>query len=805
MQHEVTVFEDILDTTTPWYYDVNEVFDRIREGRSKDLVEAIRKEKDKDQKKELKKKLPGICFSGKFSKRADSAILKHSGLICLDFDGFKTKTRMKEVREQMIEDSYVMSVFVSPSGVGLKVIVKIPEDVENHREYFNALEDWFGIDEFDTSCKNESRVCYESYDPKIYINPESEVWEDRKKEEVREVYKESPEDVPATIPIRDEDKIVEKLLVWWNKNYGFVPDNWNNNLYILAGAYCHYGIPEGNTINRLHRMANEEGSMPLQDIKTLTRSAYKDNQFGIKVLEDTNKVDNLASRVKQGATKKEIKNELVKDGVDLEIVDKIVDKIEDKANEKVQYFWRKSDRGVVSLRQHLFRDFLIDNGFYKFYPDGGKNFIFVRKVSNRVENITNQNIKDYILKYLEDRVQDYSIWDFFAENTKYFKDDFLSMLPSIEIDFVQDTASESYLFFRNVAVKITDKDVIPVEYESLNGWVWKEQMIDRDFDILKECTTDFEKFIGNVGGNDKKRIATIESTIGFLLHSYKDPKYCPAVIINDEIISDDPEGGTGKGIFMHAISHIRKMVSIDGKRFTFDRSFPYQTVQQDTQVLLFDDVKAQFDFESLFSVITEGITLEKKNKDAIKIPFESSPKIGITTNYGIRGKGNSFVRRKWEIEFSQFYTADFTPAEEFGRRLFDDWDDQDWLCFDNYMIGCLKSYLKTGFKKSEFKNVHVRRFISETNHDFYEWITTRDNQYAKEGSRHVGQEVYQAFIMEHPDYGPGRKLSITMPRFYKWVRSYAKFGFGTELIDGRDSNGKFFEFKLKDPQQKLKV
>ena len=52
------------------------------------------------------------------------------------------------------------------------------------------------------------------------------------------------------------------------------------------------------------------------------------------------------------------------------------------------------------------------------------------------------------------------------------------------------------------------------------------------------------------------------------------------------------------------------------------------------------------------AVVTEGLTLEKKNKDAIKIPFSKSPKVAITTNYAIKGKGSSFERRKWELRVS---------------------------------------------------------------------------------------------------------------------------------------------------------
>ena len=181
----------------------------------------------------------------------------------------------------------------------------------------------------------------------------------------------------------------------------------------------------------------------------------------------------------------------------------------------------------------------------------------------------------------------------------------------------------------------------------------------------------------------------MESTLGYLQHGYKNLSYCPAVILNDEVISDNPEGGTGKGLVMSALAQMKKLVVIDGKAFAFERSFPYQLVSADTQILCFDDVKKNFDFERLFSVVTEGLTLEKKNKDAIKIPFDKSPKIAITTNYPIKGSGNSFERRKWELELHQHYNKDNTPVMEFGKHFFADWDDEDWCKFDNYMIDCL--------------------------------------------------------------------------------------------------------------------
>ena len=138
----VTIFKNIKDTSTPFFRDIDFVLNRIKEGKYADLISKIRSEKDKTARNELKKELPAICFSGEFNKRADGALIKHSGFICLDFDGYETTEQMIADKQSMSDDKYVLSVFVSPSGNGLKVIVKIPEDADNHKRYFDELHWW---------------------------------------------------------------------------------------------------------------------------------------------------------------------------------------------------------------------------------------------------------------------------------------------------------------------------------------------------------------------------------------------------------------------------------------------------------------------------------------------------------------------------------------------------------------------------------------------------------------------------------------------------------------------------------------
>jgi hypothetical protein len=105
-------------------------------------------------------------------------------------------------------------------------------------------------------------------------------------------------------------------------------------------------------------------------------------------------------------------------------------------------------------------------------------------------------------------------------------------------------------------------------------------------------------FIWFISGQEVERYDTMKSVIGYMLHSYKTSANNKAIILNDETISDNPNGGSGKGILINAIGYMKKVSTIDGKTFDFNKSFPYQTVSSDCQVLAFDDVRKNFDFES---------------------------------------------------------------------------------------------------------------------------------------------------------------------------------------------------------------
>jgi len=357
---QVTLFKSIRETDTPFFRSVHAVLNRVKDGATKELVKKIRSEKRKPERNEIKKQLPAICFSGTFSKRADSAIMEHSGLICLDFDGYTKQKELLQDKENFTKSKYVFSVFISPSGNGLKVLVKIPADPDNHANYFNSLEKHFNSPYFDKTSKNLSRVCYESYDPLIYVNDNSSVWDVIEEPEYTEVSK--VRDAP-TIPITDENKIVEILVKWWTKKYPMMEGQRNQNCYILAMAMNDFGINKSLAEYILKQYSSEDFS--LQEIATTINSAYSNTaNFGTKYYEDEERINQIKAKLRRGVPKKEVRSQLQDSNLEHDVIESVLSKVEEE-NAK-QTFWTKNDKGAIKIVHILFKQFLEDNGFYKY-------------------------------------------------------------------------------------------------------------------------------------------------------------------------------------------------------------------------------------------------------------------------------------------------------------------------------------------------------------------------------------------------------------------------------------------------------
>lgn len=262
----ITVFKDIKETRTPHVVHPNLMLKYIKEGRYKDKIEKLRTLNSKKDRDKIKMTLPSICWSGQFSQRGNDYCEKHSGLVCIDFDHVLDLDGLKK---RICEDQYTHMAFISPSGDGLKVIIKIPDSIQTHADSCKAITDYFNEDTLD-EFKDIARVCYISYDPDIYINPESKVFNKLIKEETvtQKFY--------PTERVSDTNEIYDRIVTWLDKSETYSDGNKHKYLVKLSAACLRFGIPQSECESRLYfNYASRASKVDQKDINKLVSNVYR--------------------------------------------------------------------------------------------------------------------------------------------------------------------------------------------------------------------------------------------------------------------------------------------------------------------------------------------------------------------------------------------------------------------------------------------------------------------------------------------------------------------------------------------------
>ena len=153
---------------------VGNVLAAIKNGHWSNQVAQVRQSLaagGKDAANAQKKLLPAVMYSGVFARRSANKLKTASGLLCLDLDGLNGGLEL--MRGSVNTDPHTVASFVSPSGTGLKVIVRVPADPRQHKNAFvcaqNYYRDKFKV-EIDRACSDISRLCFVSHDPALFSN-----------------------------------------------------------------------------------------------------------------------------------------------------------------------------------------------------------------------------------------------------------------------------------------------------------------------------------------------------------------------------------------------------------------------------------------------------------------------------------------------------------------------------------------------------------------------------------------------------------------------------------------------------------
>ena len=144
--------------------------------RQRDQCEEVAAKKQlSDQVDKIKRGLPAFTVSGTFPRgqRYKDKLIQHSGRLQIDVDKLPAD-RLQLVKEQLATDPHMEATFLSPSGTGVKAVMRIPvcKDDQEHKKAFLAAENYLSQQyqlKIDPSTKDVSRVMFASYDQDLVL------------------------------------------------------------------------------------------------------------------------------------------------------------------------------------------------------------------------------------------------------------------------------------------------------------------------------------------------------------------------------------------------------------------------------------------------------------------------------------------------------------------------------------------------------------------------------------------------------------------------------------------------------------
>ncbi len=440
-------------------------------------------------------------------------------------------------------------------------------------------------------------------------------------------------------------------------------------------------------------------------------------------------------------------------------------------------------------------NFLAKNGFYRYKTESVKEgYHFIKVENGIVEKIKGSDIRDHIIVYAHDQRLPLDLQQVILRTTQ-INDSALERLPYAEIDFTDYDQTSQWMFFKNQVWQITKDEIIPLKYGQSNKLVWKNEIINHEVSVLPkqfnvgideetglytveimEADNIFLKFLQNTArmywkkekeGEELTRKEVLEQqqhlanrlyAFGYLLHRYKDPEKAWCVYSMDARLSDEGEsfGGSGKSLALGALQRIMNYAYLDGRKPNLTKDVHiFGQVNENTDFLFLDDAGQTVDFEVFFNVITGDMDCNPKF-GSYTLPFTTSPKIAMNTNFTNRRINPSVERRLLYNAYSDYYhygpnenySEQWQPSDDFGKRLFDDFDENQWNMFLNLMANCVQLYLSHEKQIAPpMDEIMQRNLKGQMGDQFIDWA---DVYFSSEGDRlnslFLREEAFEAYI-----------------------------------------------------------
>ncbi|UOE42165.1 DUF5906 domain-containing protein [Chryseobacterium suipulveris] len=277
-----------------------EVLNDIKTGKYINVITYLRKslaESKMDAYERAKKSLPAFTPSASFKGgRKLEFVTQYTQIVVLDIDKL-TKEQLTNAKALAQETPYTYSAFISPSGNGLKIFVRVNSSQENHKEAFIALQKFY--EEFlslpiDKSGKDVTRLCFVSYDTDLYLNENATVYPVISTEDLSPYFnqEQGAEPEPPTIASNgfstekfsnDYLATYEHCVRFTEKKESYVNGNRNNFVHLLACNLNRKGVPLPMAMGYILSDYNYDAKEVATTVNSAYNNTYEHNKSTLSI------------------------------------------------------------------------------------------------------------------------------------------------------------------------------------------------------------------------------------------------------------------------------------------------------------------------------------------------------------------------------------------------------------------------------------------------------------------------------------------------------------------------------------------
>lgn len=271
------------------YLTLEEVYESIKLGEYRESIEQIRKQKSMGNlnlSNQIKNDLPAITISGNFNptkNRKKENLVSYYGLAVFDIDKLYNEEMVKEVFAKIISFEETLMAFVSPSGLGIKFIIATNnKQPKEHSRFYQKLafyyQDILEVPLDITTC-DVSRLCFLSYDPNIYYNPNSIIFN------VNELDNESSKNKEILSKVNEENDVDDstfelqmKCVFEFTSNLKkFEDGNRNSFVYLFAKNSNSFGL-NMYLVRKYCKDNFAENGFNVEEVSRTVKSGYENNK-----------------------------------------------------------------------------------------------------------------------------------------------------------------------------------------------------------------------------------------------------------------------------------------------------------------------------------------------------------------------------------------------------------------------------------------------------------------------------------------------------------------------------------------------